>query len=226
MSDIKVIAIDGPAGAGKSTVARKVAQKLNYIYIDTGAMYRAVTLKALNNNISLSDHSAVTKLAEESDIKLVYDDEGNQRIIMDGIDVSEAIRTPVVTNNVSEVAAIPGVRLAMVRQQRDMAATQSTVMDGRDIASYVLPQADFKFFLTASPETRALRRQKDLKEQGFEVGLEQLTQEIIERDRKDSQREFAPLVRVPEAILIDTSNIDADQVSTLIVSRVLKGKNI
>ncbi|ADG82444.1 (d)CMP kinase [Thermincola potens] len=223
MKDQKVIAIDGPAGAGKSTVAKKVAEKLNYIYIDTGAMYRAVTLKALNQGVALSDVDAIVELAENTDIKFIYGEKGNQRVIMDGQDVSEAIRTPLVTNNVSEVAAIPGVRHAMVKLQREMAANQGTVMDGRDIASYVLPNADFKFFLTASPEIRAARRQKDLFAQGFEVSLEQLTREIIERDRKDSQREMAPLTRVPEAELIDTSNITADQVVDLIISRVLEG---
>lgn len=143
MKDQKVIAIDGPAGAGKSTVAKKVAEKLNYIYIDTGAMYRAVTLKALNQGVALSDVDAIVELAENTDIKFIYGEKGNQRVIMDGQDVSEAIRTPLVTNNVSEVAAIPGVRHAMVKLQREMAANQGTVMDGRDIASYVLPNAVF-----------------------------------------------------------------------------------
>ncbi len=215
-----VVAIDGPAGAGKSTVAKLVAERLKYLYIDTGAMYRAITVKALRLGMSLADAAEVEALAKHTKVELTFDEQGNQRVLLDDEDVSQAIRTHEVSQRVSEVAAMPGVRHEMVRLQRDMADNQSTVMDGRDIASYVLPNADFKFFLTASPEVRALRRQKDLADQGHQVDVETLKQDIIERDRKDSQREMAPLVMVPEAELIDSSNMDIQEVVDRIISRI------
>ena len=224
MTQKKVVAIDGPAGAGKSTVAKLVADKLNYLYIDTGAMYRAITLKALNRGIPLSDTETIVEMAKDTNICLSFDAEGNQKVLMDGIDVTNEIRSHNISQNVSEVASIPGVRIELVRLQREMASCQSTVMDGRDIGSYVLPDADYKVFLTATPETRALRRQKDLLAQGYEVDIKQLEKDIIERDRKDSQREMAPLVRVPDAELIETSNMSIDEVVDFIISRVQQDK--
>lgn len=206
-----VVAIDGPAGAGKSTVARQVSKEMGYIYIDTGAMYRALTLKALRLGIPMDDEEALTKLAKETDIKLTYQDH-TQLIIMDSEDVSTEIRTPLVTQNVSFVAKVAGVRLEMVRLQRELARDGGVVMDGRDIGSYVLPDADCKIFLTANTAERARRRAKDLAAAGFEVNLAQLEKEIAARDEIDSTREMAPLVKAEDAIMVDTSDMSFTEV--------------
>ncbi len=206
-----VVAIDGPAGAGKSTVARQVSKELGYIYIDTGAMYRAVTLKALRQGISMKDEQALTELAKKTDIKISYCDH-TQIIYMDGEDVSAEIRSPRVSQNVSLVAKVPGVRLEMVRLQRELAKGGGIIMDGRDIGSYVLPDADCKIFLTASAAERARRRARDLRDAGYEVDLTQLEQEIAWRDKIDSTREMAPLIQAEGAILIDTSEMSFDEV--------------
>lgn len=205
------VAIDGPAGAGKSTVARQVSKNLGYIYIDTGAMYRAVTLKALRQGIDLNNEPALTKLAEETDIRLAYKDH-TQVIYMDGEDVSSEIRLPVVSKNVSLVAKVPGVRLKMVEIQRELAAEGGVVMDGRDIGTYVLPDSKCKIFLTASPSERARRRAKDLENAGIEVNLQELEKEIVRRDEIDSTREMAPLSIAQDAILIDSSDLSFDEV--------------
>ncbi len=206
-----VIAIDGPAGAGKSTVARQVSKDLGYIYIDTGAMYRALTLKALRQGIPLDDEGKLTQLARETVITISYRDH-TQVIFMDGEDVSDEIRMPVVSQNVSLVAKVPGVRLEMVRLQRELAKAGGVVMDGRDIGSYVLPDAHCKIFLTATTAERARRRARDLEAAGIEVDLAQLEKEIAMRDEIDSTREMAPLVRAEDAILIDTSEMTFHQV--------------
>lgn len=213
----KTIAIDGPAGAGKSTIARLLAKKLGYIYIDTGAMYRAITLKALENGIDFDDEEALTDLAETSRIKLAFDDDGCQLIYLNGRDVSEDIRTPRVSQQVSLAAKVPGVRHAMVRLQRELAAEGGVVMDGRDIGSYVLPNADVKMFLTASIEERARRRKLDLEAKGYEVDIKQLVGEITARDKIDSSREMAPLIQAPDAVLVDSSNMTIDEVVALMI---------
>ncbi|MFZ5640349.1 MAG: (d)CMP kinase [Bacillota bacterium] len=213
----KTIAIDGPAGAGKSTIARLLAKKLGYIYIDTGAMYRAITLKALENGIDFDDEEALTDLAETSRIKLAFDDDGCQLIYLNGRDVSEDIRTPRVSQHVSLAAKVPGVRHAMVRLQRELAAEGGVVMDGRDIGSYVLPNADVKMFLTASIEERARRRKLDLEAKGYEVDIKQLVGEITARDKIDSSREMAPLIQAPDAVLVDSSNMTIDEVVALMI---------
>lgn len=206
-----VVAIDGPAGAGKSTVARQVAKELGYIYIDTGAMYRALTLKALRQDIPMDDEEALTRLAQNTEIRIAYCDH-TQVIFMDGEDVSKEIRMPVVSQNVSMVAKVSGVRVEMVRLQRELAAGGGVVMDGRDIGSYVLPRADCKIFLTASAAERARRRAGDLAAAGLEVDLGQLEQEILMRDRIDSTREMAPLIQADDAILIDSSRMSFGEV--------------
>ncbi len=206
-----VVAIDGPAGAGKSTVARQVSKDLGYIYIDTGAMYRAITLKALRQGISMEDEQALTKLARETDVKISHVDH-TQIICMDGEDVTAEIRSPKVSRNVSLVAKVPGVRLEMVRLQRELAKAGGVIMDGRDIGSYVLPDADCKIFLTASAAERARRRAGDLTTAGYEVNMAQLEQEIAMRDQIDSTREMAPLVQTEDAILIDSSDMSFDEV--------------
>ena len=215
-----VIAIDGPAGAGKSTVARQVSKDLGYIYIDTGAMYRALTLKALREGIILSDEPALTQLARETEIKLIYRNH-TQIIVMDGQDVSEEIRTPQVSQNVSLVAKVPGVRTEMVQLQRTLAQKGGVVMDGRDIGSYVLPDADHKIFLTASARERAKRRALDLEAAGYKVDLKELEEEISMRDQIDSTREMAPLIQSADAILIDTSEMTFEEVVTNIKDFVM-----
>ncbi|MBE3588720.1 MAG: (d)CMP kinase [Thermoanaerobacteraceae bacterium] len=214
------IAIDGPAGAGKSTVAREVARQLGFLYIDTGAMYRALTLKALRLGINPADEPALEALARESRIALTAGSGDGCRIFLDGEDVTEAIREPEVSRHVSLVARVPGVRSNMVRRQREMAENSAVVMEGRDVGTVVLPGAQVKIFLTASPEERARRRQRDLLAKGHHLPLEQLIQEIRERDRLDSSREVAPLVPAPDAWIIDSSHLHTDQVVEMIIGRI------
>lgn len=216
----KVIAIDGPAGAGKSTLAKRVAQRLGYVYIDTGAMYRSVAWKVLQTfgSDSFTDEE-IAAVAFNINIALTYEN-GSQRIAVDGVDVSENIRTPAVTSIVSRVAAIGQVREKMVNLQKKMAADGGVIMDGRDIASKVLPNADVKIFLTASIEERANRRCRELREKGFAVDLEKLQEEIAARDKADSERKESPLVRVQEAILLDTTNMNLDEAEEAIIKLV------
>ncbi len=205
------IAIDGPAAAGKSTVAKKIAEKLNYIYIDTGAMYRALTLKALENQVDPNDEKSLSDLLLKTEIKLIQA-ETNQRVLLDNKDVSEEIRNEIVTQNVSAVAKHRLIREEMVERQRGFIDETNIVMDGRDIGSHVIPNADVKIFMIASVEERALRRYKENKEKGFEADLTLLKQEIAERDRFDMQREISPLVKADDAIELDTTSLSIDQV--------------
>jgi cytidylate kinase len=209
------IAIDGPAGSGKSTIAKEVAINFGYIYIDTGAMYRAITLKALRNHVSLSDSSQLTALAENTLIHLEYEKYNSTSIlhvIMDGEDVTEKIRSLEVTNNVSVVAAVAGVRQAMVNLQRNMAKQGGVVMDGRDIGTVVLPKAELKIYLTASVAERSRRRWLELTEKGVHVDREELEEQIRQRDLYDSHREISPLCQAKQAILLDTTNLSIEQV--------------
>lgn len=199
------IAIDGPAGAGKSTVAKEIAARLGLLYIDTGAMYRAITLKALNRHIPLDDEAALTQLAKETDILLKNRENGCLYVQMDGEDVTEAIRSPEVSRLVSWPAKVAGVRAEMVRKQREIAAGGGVVMDGRDIGTHVLPDAEFKFFLTATPEERARRRAAEFRRKGLAVNLDELSADLRRRDEIDSTRAVAPLRQAPDAILIDTT---------------------
>lgn len=209
------VAIDGPAGAGKSTVARKVAEQLGYIYIDTGAMYRAVTLAANRAGIGSGDCEALGELAAKLHIRLMPGEQG-QIVLLDEEDVTEEIRTREVTLRVSEVASHEPVRIRLVELQRLLAADKGIVMDGRDIGSHVLPDAELKIFLTASVGIRALRRFKELGHDGG-VTLEQLEQEIAARDHSDEQREVSPLVCASDAVVVDSSELTIDQVVALIV---------
>lgn len=206
-----VVAIDGPAGAGKSTVARQIAKDLGYVYIDTGAMYRSLTLKALRLGLDLNNEDVLTDLAHNSSIKLAYEDY-TQVIYLDGENVSAEIRLPLVSQNVSLVAKVPGVRLQMVKIQRELAKDGGVIMDGRDIGSYVLPDAECKIFLTASVEERARRRAKDLRAVGIDVNLAELEQELAARDKVDSTREMAPLKPAEDAIIIDSSDMTFEEV--------------
>ncbi len=205
------IAIDGPAAAGKSTVAKIVAEKLSYVYIDTGAMYRSITYQALQKNIDVTNEEALLDLLSHTHLELVYTEEG-QRVIVDGQDVSEAIRTPEVTSHVSQVAQHKGIREDMVRRQRELASRGGVVMDGRDIGTHVLPNAEVKIFMLASVEERAIRRHKENLEKGFSSDLEKLKEEIALRDKMDSEREIAPLVKAGDAIELDTTSLTKDEV--------------
>ncbi|MDK2866124.1 MAG: CMP/dCMP kinase [Clostridiales bacterium] len=201
------IAIDGPAGSGKSTVAKKLAQVLGFIYLDTGAMYRTVTLKALRSQIDLDDSQALWRIVDT--IAIDFD---KDRVLMDREDCTEAIRLPEVSRNVSKVAMDAHVRDVMVKQQQQIAADKNVIMDGRDIGTHVLPNADYKFFLVASTEERAGRRLRELSAKGFDTDLKTLIKEIELRDKLDSERACAPLAQAPDAICIDTTTANIDEV--------------
>ncbi len=217
------IAIDGPAAAGKSTIAKITAGKLGYTYIDTGAMYRALTHKALVCNINTSDGEELEQLLRETEIVLMPSANG-QAVIVDGHDVSEDIRSQMVTANVSAVATHMGVRQLMVDKQRLLAEGTGVVMDGRDIGTAVLPNAELKIFMTASVEERAMRRHIENDKRGFTTSLEQLKAEIAERDRVDSEREVSPLRQAEDAVLIDTTAMTiadvAEKISQLAEKRM------
>ncbi len=213
------IAIDGPAGAGKSSVAKAVAQKLGFIYVDTGALYRSIGVNALRNNIETDNVQAVTEMLPSVKVELKYIN-GSQRVILNGDDVSEAIRMPEASMAASNVSAIPAVREFLLELQRNMAATNNVIMDGRDIGTVILPDAQFKFFLTASAEVRADRRFKELTEKGLTVNYKALLDEIIQRDYNDSHRATAPLKQADDAVLIDSSNMTIDEVINFITDRI------
>ncbi|PGS48861.1 (d)CMP kinase [Bacillus sp. AFS041924] len=220
------IAIDGPAAAGKSTVAKIVAKKLGYVYIDTGAMYRALTFKAIQNNIDVNNEVALSNLLSNITIKLIPED-GTQKVYIDDVDVSEPIRTPEVTRNVSFVAKHSIVREKMVELQRHYAVNGGVVMDGRDIGTHVLVDAEVKIFMIASVDERAQRRHIENVNNGFESDLEQLKIEIATRDRIDSEREVSPLKKADDAISLDSTSKDIDDVVNEILTIVdLKLKNI
>lgn len=205
------IAIDGPAGAGKSTVARQVAERLGLTYVDTGAMYRAITWKALQQNIDLQDEQTVSRLARETDIQLAPGKTGTD-IWVDGQKVTDEIRTPEVTAKVSLIAGQPEVREVLVEKQQEMARRREVVMDGRDIGTHVIPDADVKVFLTASIEERAQRRYRESIRRGFEMDWEQLKEEIRLRDEKDQRRKHSPLRPAEDAVHLDTTGLSIEEV--------------
>lgn len=202
-----MIAIDGPSGAGKSTTAKILARRLNYKYIDTGAMYRAVTLQALQKNIDFSAKKEIANLADELDIDFSFPDaEGKVKVYLEGKEVSDELRTAEVDKNVSEIASIPKVREIMLIKQRELAKTDSVVMDGRDIGSRVLPEADLKIYLTANLTTRAERRKEELHNRGEKLDLEKVKCDLNERDKKDQNRDHSPLTKAEDAIEVTTDN--------------------
>ncbi len=215
------IAIDGPAGAGKSSVAKVLAKRLNCIYLDTGAMYRAVTWAAMEQNVAFDDMAAMENLLDALQLEFKEQD-GVQHLYCNGTDVTEAIRTPEISANVSAVSMIPIVRESMTQQQRRIAAGHDVLMDGRDIGTTVLPDAQYKFFLTASLQERARRRGLELEQKGQTVDYAQLEQDIALRDQKDSQREVSPLKQAEDAELIDTSDLTFDQVVELLFHKIKK----
>lgn len=216
MRDKLIIAIDGPVGSGKSTVARRVSELLGYTHLDSGAMYRAVGLKALRDGVPLDSPERLAQLAEAARIDLVPRD-GKLRVLLDGEDVTDAIRAPEVSHAASVVAVVPGVRHPMVAEQRRAGERGSVVMEGRDIGSVVFPHADLKIFLDASPEVRASRRQRELEEKGEPMEFEKVLAEVHVRDRRDREREMSPLVRAADAVIVDNTAMDAEETARVIV---------
>ena len=204
------IAIDGPAGAGKSTIARLAAKELGFIYADTGALYRAIALSAQRRGIRATDRATIIDLLEYIRVELAFNDKGEQIVLLDGEDVSGSIRTPQISMMASAVSAIPEVRAFLLDLQRDIAHTNNVIMDGRDIGTVVLPDAKLKIFLSASPECRAKRRYDELVEKGMDVNYEDILNDVIARDYADSHREIAPLKPAEGAIIVDTSGEDLE----------------
>ncbi len=214
-----VIAIDGPAASGKSTTAKQLAIKLKYIYLDTGAMYRASGLCTLLHNISLDDEVALKEMLDKISIKIEYAEEGN-RIYLNGKDVSERIREADSTKLSSQIAVIGIVRKKMVELQRRMGENGGVIMDGRDIGTVVFPNADFKFFMLADVKTRALRRWKEAKEKGENTTLEEIEKELIWRDKNDTTRDISPLKQAKDAIPVDTSKMTIDEQVQFIYNKI------
>lgn len=211
------VAIDGPAGAGKSTIAKRVAKEKNYIYVDTGAMYRAMALYLLRQKIAPSDTEAIKKACTKADISIEYQNQ-EQVVLLNGENVNSLLRTEEVGNMASYSSAVPEVREKLVELQRKLAKTANVVMDGRDIGTVVLPDADLKIYLTASSHTRAKRRYLELTEKGETADLEQIEQDIIERDDRDMHREHSPLRQAEDAVFLDSSELTIEEVVERILS--------
>jgi cytidylate kinase len=217
MTEPLVIAIDGPAGSGKSTVAQKLAERLGLAYVDSGATYRATALKVLESGVSLDDERAVTELTARTDIRFLAKD-SRVLVLLDGHDVTQLIRTPEVTLAAAKVSRLPGVRGKLVGLQRSLARGRGVVMEGRDIGTVVVPDAQLKIFLQAQPEERARRRLEQERQEGRDATLEQTAHEIKRRDQLDAERKISPLIAAPDACEIDSTHLTADQV----VERILK----
>lgn len=205
------IAIDGPSGAGKSTLAKRLAQELGFLYVDTGAIYRTVGLAGLRQRLDLSDAAEVAGLLPRLTITMGYGEDGLQHMFLDGEDVTAAIRENEVSACASKVAAIPAVRDFLMEMQRRTAREHDVIMDGRDIGTVVLPDADLKIYLTAAPEARAQRRCRELLERGQQADFDQVLREVIERDRRDTERETAPLRQAEDAVPADTTELDLEE---------------
>lgn len=207
-----IIAIDGPASSGKSTVARLLAKRLGYIYVDTGAMYRALTLKALRENLDFNSEAKLTELADNTELDIINDSSGNIKVLLDNQDVASLIRTPELTNNVSYVAEAKGVRERMLDNQRKIGKRSRCVFEGRDIGTVVFPDARYKFYLDAEFAERVKRRYKELLERGCEISYEEIEKDLKVRDHKDMSREIAPLKKAEDAVYIDTTNMGIEEV--------------
>ena len=215
-----IIAIDGPAGAGKSTVARSLAKELGFVYLDTGAIYRALTLKALEENIDLQDEESLIQMTKFARLDISNNKDGSIKILLDGEDVSERIRLPRVTQHVSVVAKIKGVREEMLKLQRSIGSANDSVVDGRDIGTVVFSNADWKFYLDAEFNERAERRFKELRATGSQITKQAIESDVKNRDCIDSSREFAPLKKADDAIYIDTTNMPIEEVVKKILSHI------
>lgn len=219
MGKQRALAIDGPAGAGKSTIAKAVSRELGWIYVDTGAMFRAMALYCLRQGVSADDSGQVAKAAGETEIAIRFE-EGQQKVFLNGADVTGELRTEAVGNMASAISVYPAVRDRLLKLQRDIAAAQPVVMDGRDIGTVVLPEADTKVYLTASVAVRALRRYKELTEKGLPCDLAEIEKDIEERDYRDMHRETAPLKQAEDAVLVDSSDLTAKEVTDKILALV------
>jgi cytidylate kinase len=213
-----IIAIDGPAASGKSTTAKLVAERLGYLHVDTGAMYRAMTLKVIEAGIDPDNAGKISALAESTRIRLVPK-EGGYNVELDGVDVTEKIRTPEVTKAVSAVSMVPEVRQLMVHEQREMGKRGAIVLEGRDIGSVVFPKADVKIYMVAQPRERAARRSRELAVKGITKEIEELEREIAERDSKDSTRAISPLTKAADAVTLDTTNLSIEEQVDFIVQK-------
>lgn len=220
MKEHYAVAIDGPSGAGKSTLARALAKELGFVYVDTGAIYRSVGYYAYQRGIDPADGAAVEELLPEVQLEMVYREDGLQHMILNGEDVTKEIRLPEISMYASRVSAIPAVRAFLMDMQRDMARTHSVIMDGRDIGTVVLPQADVKLFLTASAEDRARRRCLELEERGTPEPYEKLLEEMQERDRNDASRSAAPLRPAEDAVILDTTGNTFQQSFDLLLQTI------
>lgn len=212
------VALDGPAGAGKSTIAKRAAKALDFIYVDTGALYRTIGLAATRNIVTPEPSAEVDTLLSKITVDLTFNDKGEQIVLLDGEDVSGFIRTPEASMMASKISAIPSVRAYLLDLQRNMAKTHNVIMDGRDIGTVVLPDAKVKIFLTASPEARAKRRYKELCEKGMDVKYEDILNDVITRDYNDSHRETAPLKPAEGCVMVDTTELDFEQSVEKIIS--------
>lgn len=215
------IAIDGPAGAGKSSLSKEVAKELSFIYVDTGALYRTIGLAASRKGLKKEDKAEIISMLNDIDVKLSFNDEGTQIVLLNGEDVSSFIRTPEASMFASAVSAIPEVRAFLLDLQRNMAKSDNVIMDGRDIGTVVLPDAKIKIFLTASPEKRAMRRHKENIEKGIDSTYEEVLKDVNQRDYQDSHREIAPLKPAEDSVLVDTSDYDFE-VSKELLLKVIK----
>ena len=204
------VAIDGPAGAGKSTISRAAAKAVGFIYVDTGALYRTVGVNALRKGINTRDKEAVAATLSDISVDLVFEN-GEQKVLLNGENVSEEIRTPPASMAASDVSAVPEVRAFLFDLQRDIAKRNNCIMDGRDIGTVVLPDAKVKIFLTASPESRAMRRYKELIEKGTQVEYKEVLEDLIERDYNDSHREIAPLKPADDGVIVDTTDLNLEE---------------
>ena len=213
-----IIAIDGPAAAGKSTTAKRVASQLGYLHVDTGAMYRAMTLKVIEKGIDLKDSKAIAELTHSTKIRLVPKKDAYS-VEMDGVDVTDKIRTPRITGAVSAVSMVPEVRQHMVHEQREMGKQGAIVLEGRDIGTVVFPKADIKIFMIAESRERAVRRGKELASEGIETEIDQLERDIVERDKKDATRSISPLTKADDAIVLDTTKLTIEEQVAFIVQK-------
>lgn len=218
MSKHRSIAIDGPSGAGKSTLAKQLAEKLGFLYVDTGAIYRTVGLQAFRTGTNPEDGAGVIALLKDLNIQLAYGTDGLQHMYLNGEDVTEEIRRHEISAYASSVSAIPEVRAFLLEQQRSLARSHDVVMDGRDIGTVVLPEADVKIFLTAAPEARARRRWLELKQRGQETAFDTVLRDVLERDERDINRATAPLRQAEDAVLADTTDMDLEQSLTLLIN--------
>lgn len=217
------VAIDGPSGAGKSTLARQAAQALGFLYVDTGAIYRTVALACSRNGVSPQHPEQVAALLPDLKIDLDYGADGVQRMLLNGEDVSDQIRTPEISMLTSAVSALPDVRSFLLEKQRELARTRNVIMDGRDIGTVVLPQATVKIYLTADAEARAQRRCAELREKGMDVSFEDVLRDVRERDENDSNRKVSPLRRAEDARLVDTTLLDLEQSLEVLISVIREG---